>query len=372
MSDEDKSSKTEEPTEKKLSDQRKKGNVPSSKEVGTMVSIFSLMIIVMYILPHAGPQFATAISQVFDVAGTVEIGQGLEGLEDTKDLTGGFLKSVVLILGPVFLMMALAAVFGVLIQGETVVTTERIKPKFSNISPVSGLKKIVSVNNLIEFLKSILKVGVVAGIGYLVVTSSVSAIWMGELFVPESLPGYLRAKVGVILLSCAAFLIPVAIFDLIYKRLDWIKKNRMSFKEIKDENKDAEGDPHMKAKRAEKRQEMSRKRMSQTVPTATVILTNPTHYAVALRYEKGVDAVPVCVAKGIDTRALKIREIAKEHEIPIIENRPLARALHATVEVDGVVPVDHWQAVAEIIAFVMDLRNKIPSKPPEGSELHDD
>jgi flagellar biosynthesis protein FlhB len=372
MSEEDKSSKTEEPTEKKLSDQRKKGNVPSSKEVGTMVSVFSLMIIVMFILPNAGPQFATALGRLFELAGTSEIASGREGLEDAKELTGGMLKDVMLILGPVFLMMALAAIFGVLIQGETVVTTERIKPKWSNISPIGGFKKIFSVNNLIEFLKSIIKVGVVAAIGYFVVTQAVGAIWMGELFVPEAIPAYLRSKVGLILLSCAAFLVPVAIFDMIYKRMDWIKKNRMSMKEIKDENKDAEGDPHMKAKRNEKRQEMSRKRMSQTVPTATVILTNPTHYAVALRYEKGLDEVPVCVAKGVDSRALKIREIAKEHEIPIIENRPLARALHATVDVDQSVPVDHWQAVAEIIAFVMDLRNKIPSKPPEGSELRDD
>jgi flagellar biosynthesis protein FlhB len=372
MSEEDKSSKTEEPTEKKLSDQRKKGNVPSSKEVGTMVSIFSLMIIVVFVMPTAGPDFAMALGQMFEVAGTAEIATGREGLEDAGDLVGGLVNSVLVILGPVFLMMMLAAVFGVLIQGETVVTTERIKPKWSNISPVSGIKKIVSVNNLVEFGKSILKVAVVATIGFFVVTGAVGAIWTGELFVPENLPGYLRANAGKTFLWCAAFLVPVSIFDLIYKRMDWIKKNRMSLKEIKDEHKDSEGDPHMKAKRNEKRQEMSRKRMSQTVPTATVILTNPTHFAVALRYEKGFDDVPVCVAKGIDSRALKIREIAKEHDIPIIENRPLARALHATVEVDGVVPVDHWQAVAEIIAFVMDLRNKIPSKPPEGSELRDD
>jgi len=372
MSEEDKSSKTEEPTEKKLSDQRKKGNVPSSKEVGTMVAVFSLMIIVLYILPQAGPDFAIVLGRMFDAAGTVEIATGREGLEDVKELTGGLMYAILLILGPVFLMMVLAAVLGVILQGETVVTAERIKPKWSNISPVSGLKKIVSLNNLVEFCKSILKVGVVALIGYMVTSRAVGAIITGELFVPEGIPVYLRSKIGQILLITAAFLIPIAIADVIYKRMDWIKKNRMSMKEIKDEHKDAEGDPHMKAKRAEKRQEMSRKRMTQAVPKATVILTNPTHYAVALRYESGLDQVPVCVAKGLDQMALRIRELAKEHDIPIIENRPLARALHATVDVDGEVPTEHWQAVAEIIAYVMDLRRKLAVRPPAGSELRDD
>lgn len=372
MSDEDKSSKTEEPTEKKLSDQRKKGNVPSSKEVGTMVAVFSLTIIVLYIMPQAGPDFAMVLGRMFDAAGTAQIATGREGLEDVADLAGGMIYAILLILGPVFLMMMVASVLGIILQGETVVTSERIKPKWSNISPVSGFKKIFSVNNLIEFTKSVLKVGVVAFIGYMVTSRAVSAILTGELFVPETLPVYLRTKIGQILLICASFLIPIAIADVIYKRMDWIKKNRMSMKEIKDEHKDAEGDPHMKQKRAEKRQEMSRRRMTEAVPKATVILTNPTHFAVALRYENGLDQVPVCVAKGLDSMALRIREIAKEHDIPIVENRPLARALHAAVDVDGEVPTEHWQAVAEIIAYVMDLRRKIATRPPEGSELRDD
>lgn len=372
MSEEDQSQKTEEPTPKKLADQRKKGNVPSSKEVGTTVSIFSLMVIVVFMLPSAAEEMSRLLFNIIQVAPTVIIGESQQGLKDVGVYTGALVMGVFGAIGGVFLMMMVAAVFGVLVQGETVVSTERIKPKGSNISPLGGLKKILGLDNFIEFIKSIVKVAVVAIIGFFVVKSAVGSIATGVLFVPESIPGYVRGKVGLILVIVASILVPVAVADMVYKRLSWIKKNRMSLKEVRDEHKDSEGDPQLKAKREEKRRELSRQRVTETVPKSTVILTNPTHYAVALKYERGIDPAPICVAKGVDIKAKKIREIAKEHEIPIVENRPLARALYSKVDLNDMIPDEHWQAVAEIVSYVMDLQNNIKRNPPEGSELRED
>ena len=188
---------------------------------------------------------------------------------------------------------------------------------------------------------------------------------------PESLAAATLDKVRWIFIATTVFLVPIALADILWKRSQWKKKQMMSLKAVRDEHKDSEGDPHIRAKRADLRRARARQRIAQAIPTASVILTNPTHFAVALKYEQGKDDVPVCVAKGADVMAHRIRELAREHDIPMIENRPLARALHSTVEVDQRIPMEHWQAVAEIIGFVMDMRRNVRRKPPEGSTLRD-
>jgi len=191
-----------------------------------------------------------------------------------------------------------------------------------------------------------------------------------EQFVPETLLTYISTVAQKLLLFVAIFLIPIALFDIVWKRLQWIKKQRMTVQEIRDEHKDMEGDPKIKSQRAELRRKRANQRITTAVPTASVIITNPTHFAVALKYEMGVDVAPICVAKGVDLMAKQIRELAKDHDIPIVENKPLARALHATVEVDDQIPAEHWQVIAEIIGYVMDLRRNIRRKPPAGSALY--
>lgn len=372
MSDEDKSQKTEEPTEKKLSDQRKKGNVPSSKEVGTTVSVFVLMLIVVFIAPSVIPNMAGVMQAHLSKVATTDVGTSVQGIRDVTGVIHALYMPVLTIVAPVFVLMVFAAVAGVLIQGETVVALERIKPKASNISPLGGLKKIVGFDNFVEFLKSVTKVFVVAIIGFLVIRGTITSVWQGVGFVPETLLERVQSKAGLILIIVTALLVPVAIFDIFFKRAQWIKKNRMSMKEIRDEHKDQEGDPQVKAKQDEMRRSKSRKRMMEEVPNSTVVLTNPTHYAVALKYEMGVDLAPRCVAKGADVLAKKIRESAKENEVPIVENKPLARALHASVEIEDQVPAEHWAAVAEIVSFVLDIQNNIRRRPPEGSELRTD
>ncbi|APX89193.1 flagellar biosynthesis protein FlhB [Brevirhabdus pacifica] len=370
--DEDKSSKTEEPTEQKLRKARKKGDVPSSRETGNMMVVFSLFVLVTFLLPAALPKLSDALGEIFAGAGQIEVGTGRSGLRDLGGVLWSLATGLGVILGPAMLLMVLAAMFGVLIQGETVVSAERIKPKFNKLNPWSGFKKLFSPDSLVEFLKNVTKVLVVATITVFVARNAVTGIWEAEGFLPEQILSYISRYAAILLIGASVFLVPVAIGDILWKRFQWMKKQRMSLKEIKDEVKDSEGDPQMRGRRAEIRRERARQRIAVAVPTATVVLTNPTHYAVALRYQPGVDHAPVCVAKGMDAVALQIRKLAREAEVPLVENRPLARALHAVVELDQPVPVEHWQAVAEIIGYVMDLKRNIRRKPPSGSALRED
>jgi flagellar biosynthetic protein FlhB len=372
MSDEDKSQKTEDASDQRLDEARKKGDVPSSKEVGVMISVFSMMVISVFLMPIIGPRFSLLIGDFIGSVGRFDVGVGYSGVQDAKEIFGAFLWTVVIMFAPVFMVMMMAAIFGVMLQGETVVSSERIRPKLSNISPASGFKRIVSVDNLIEFTKSMVKVSLVAAVGYVIMRNAIRSMAAGPDFLPEEILPYLASDVSMLLVVVASFLIPLAIFDVIYKRMKWLNKQKMSLKEVRDEHKDSEGDPQMKAKRQEKRQELSRKRLIETVPQSTIILTNPTHYAVALKYVVGVDPAPICMAKGVDTKALKIREIARENEIPIVENRPLARALHAKIDVGDIVPIEHWEAVAEIVGYLQDLQNNIKRKPPTDTELRED
>ncbi len=370
--EEDKSQKTEEPTPKKIQDERRKGNVPSSKEPATVMNIFALMIIVTYLSPSIAASMTDILTTMIHSIAHVQIGEGKTGLDDVGALIGLISYNVMSVIGPMFLVIIIAALFGVAIQGDIVVALKRVEPELNKISPLQGLKKMFSLNTLIEFLKSLAKVIIVIIVAYFIVSVVQQRFWQTTLIVPESIPAILKDKAALLLLVITCLIVPLAIFDIIWQRAQWTKKNRMSLKEVKDEHKDMEGDPHMKSKRDAKRKELAQKRMKDIIPKATVVLTNPTHFAVALRWEKGVDPAPIVVAKGVDRIALHIRELAKENEVPIIENKPLARTLHATTEVDDVIPNEHWQAVADIIGYVLNLKQNIKAKPPEGSELRED
>jgi flagellar biosynthetic protein FlhB len=272
-------------------------------------------------------------------------------------------------LAPVFLLLIIGALAGVLIQGETVVSAERIRAKLSKISMIEGFKRLFSKSALVEFAKNILKIIVAGSLALWVANEAVVSMMSGTGFLPETLPIYLMEAARKLLIAMAVFLVPLAISDILWRRYDWRKKHMMTHKELRDELKEAEGSPELKAKRAERRREQSRQRVAVAVPTADVVLTNPTHYAVALKYEIGSDAAPICVAKGADHMARRIRVVAFENEVPVIENKPLARLLYNEVDLEQSVPVEHWEVVAEIIGFVMDLKNGKNRKLPQGSTL---
>lgn len=371
MADDDKdpASQTEAPTEKRLRDAREKGDVPSSREVGNMTVVLSLFIIMVFVAPALAPRLTSALATAIDMAGRWQVGSESAGLRDLGGILSAYGRPVVLAAAPVFGVLILAALLGVLVQGDTVVALERIRPKLSKINPLEGFGRLFSRMAFVEFVKNLAKVLVVGVIAVWICWHAVMVILPGSEVLPESLMALLARDAGRVLLATACFLVPVAVIDIVWKRLQWLRKLRMSMQEIKDERKDAEGDPMIRAKRMEIRRRRRRQQLTIAVPKASVVLTNPTHYAVALKYERGVDPAPVCVAKGADLLAAQIRRIARENEIPIIENRALARALYDVVEVDDTVPEAHWQAVAEIVSYVMDLRRRIRRKPPAGSML---
>lgn len=367
--DEDKSSKTEEASEKKLADARKKGDVASSREVGSAVGTFSLLIGLIYLIPFMAPSLSGQFGNLIEMAPHISIGTHEAGLKDIGDVTSTFSWPIIATIAPFFGVMVAASIVGVLIQGETVVATERMKPKVSNISPMAGFKRIFSVSAMVELLKNVTKVAIIGGLALFLIYRTMSEILPGGVMIPDMIPNFLRTQVMKIFIATICFMIPITLADVAWKRFEWAKKQRMSLKDIKDENKDADGSPEMKQKRARIRFERANQRIAERVPTANLILTNPTHYAIALKYERGIDVAPVCVAKGVDLMAAKIRELARENNIPVIENRPLARALHASVEIDQVIPGEHWEAVAQIVGYVMDLKRKVRRAPPKGSEL---
>ncbi len=349
----DKSQKTEDPTQKRLDDALKRGDVAKSQEVNTWF-ILSAATLVLVNFSGGTAQGITAMLRGL-VANSWQIRVDGPALPLLAEKIG--LELIAAVAVP-FLVLMIAALAGNMIQHRLIWTFETITPKLSKISPLAGLKRIFSKQSLATFAKGMVKLVLVGGV--------LTALMWPER---DRLMQLIRTDVAGILpltLSLAlkqlgavvAILAVVAAADYLFQYRVWYEKQKMSLRELKEEFKQSEGDPTIKGKMKQVRQSRMRKRMMANVPKAAVIITNPTHYSVALQYERGMEA-PVCLAKGVDAVALKIREIADEHRIPIVENPPLARALHATVEVDQAIPPEHYKAVAEVIGYVMKLRRAV-------------
>jgi flagellar biosynthetic protein FlhB len=334
-----------------------------------MMVVLSLLGITIFVLPWQSADLAESLAILIDNSGRISVGTGQAGVTRLGEVMFEFMIALGFVLAPIFGLLALGGLFGVMIQGETVFSLERITPKLNKISPQQGFKRLFSGSALIEFGKSLLKVFVAGALALWVTNKVVAGMMDSSGFLPESLPNYLLEAARRLLVAMSIFLIPLALLDIVWRRFEWRKKHMMSHKELRDEMKEAEGSPELKAKRAQVRREQSQKRVALAVPEASVVLTNPTHYAVALKYEPGTDLAPQCVAKGADHMAKRIRELAFDNEIPVVENKPLARLLYDTVDLDEVVPVEHWAVVAEIISFVLDLENNVHRQPPDGSSL---
>lgn len=352
MADSDDSEKTEDPTHKRLQDAHNKGDVPKSQEVSTWFTLAGATLMITIFAPSTAASLGSLLKGYLEHSYDIPLdGYALRALwRDTG-------QSVALIVGLPLLALVLMAVAGNLIQHQPLLTAETIKPKFSKISPASGFKRLFSVDSLVNFAKGMIKISVVGAI-------MVAVLWPHrdetEIMVsadPTIILMEARSLTLQVLAAILAVMTVVAGADFVYQRNKWFNKQKMSMQEVKEEYKQTEGDPQVKGKIRQLRMERSRKRMMSAVPQATVVVTNPTHYAVALKYENGMGA-PLCLAKGTDAVALKIREIAKENEIPVVENPPLARALYATVDIDQEVPEEHYKAVAEVIGFVFRMRKR--------------
>ena len=353
MADEtDDSEKTEDPTQKRLKDAHDKGDVPKSQEVSTWFTLAGATLMIAIMAPGAAASLGNLLKGYIEHAHQIPVdGYALKALwRDTG-------QSVALIVGLPLLALVIMAVFGNLIQHQPLLTAETIKPKLSKVSPLSGFKRLFSSESLVNFAKGMVKILVVGAVMVAVLwphrDEAEIMIFADEMIILEEA----RILILQVLAAILAVMTVVAAADFVYKKNKLFNKQKMSLKEVKEEFKQTEGDPHVKGKIRQLRMERSRKRMMSAVPAATVVVTNPTHYAVALQYEEGMGA-PLCVAKGTDALALRIRDVAKEHEVPVIENPPLARALYASVEIEQEVPEEHFKAVAEVIGFVFRMRKR--------------
>lgn len=346
----DSGEKTEEPTQKKIEDARKRGDVIKSQEVNNLFML-------------GGAALALAIFGADAARGLVSaLGAFLGHMHDVPinglTLTNVALRMMLVVAAALalpFLLLVIAALAGNLLQTGFLWTADPVTPKLSKVSPISGLKRLFSGQSLMNFAKGVGKLTIVGvAVGFAVWPERERLGLLAELDVAGFMPYAFDLSIKVFGTAIAVMIV-LAGADYFYQRHSWYKRQRMSMQEIREEYKQMEGDPKIKARIRQIRQERSRKRMMAQVPEASVIVTNPTHYAVALKYETGMNA-PVCLAKGVDALALRIREKGREHDVPIVENPPLARALYANVDVDEEVPAEHYRAVAEVIGYVMRLK----------------
>lgn len=361
--DQDDAQKTEEPTAKRLEDARKKGDVAQSREITNWFVLLSGTMAVGLFLPSTASMMLRDLRRFVERPHDIAFGQESLGLLLTEVASG-----VAVAIAIPMLLFVLAAVAAPLVQHGLLFAPEKIKPSLDKISPIKGIKRMFSLRSVTELIKGLLKIAMVAAVASAVIIpelDEIPQIPVMDLRTVMELLFKLGVKIfgGVVIVLTA-----LALFDFMYQIFDYRKKLRMTRQEVRDESKQAEGDPHVKARLRQIRMERSRQRMMQAVPTADVVITNPTHFAVALSYDQDMMAAPKVVAKGADAVAFRIRETAEEHGVPIFENPPLARGLFASVEIDDFIQPEHFKAVAEIIAFVMGI-SKVRPKPMREGDL---
>ena len=358
MADEegDSSDKTEDPTQKRLDDAQDRGDVAKSHEVNTWFMIAGGTLVLSTFSGSIGSGILMPLRNLIANSWMFHAdGPSLLALARSLEY------ALIAALGVPFLMLALAALAGNMVQHRLVWSAESLKPKFSKLSPAAGFTRIFGKQAIANFSKGLFKLIALGAVMTAILWPERHRLESMMHFDPGALLGVTTSLTLQLLGAVVAMLAVVAIADYFFQYRQWYERQKMSLKEMKEEFKQSEGDPHIKGRIRQLRHARMKKRMMAAVPKASVIITNPTHYSVALSYERGMSA-PICVAKGADLIALKIREVAGKHDIPIVENVPLARALYATVEIDEEIPVEHYHAVAEIIGYVMGLKRGLSGR----------
>ena len=354
--DVDDSQRTEEPSQRKLSRARSRGQVAQSREINNWFLIGTALALVVFAGGPIARAIGMALKRYIEAPHELSVEGALwPAVSDT-------LRTVGAALALPFGLLILAALAGSLIQTGLLFAPEKLTPKLENLSPAKGFARMFSARGLMEFGKTLAKLAVVVAVVALLMQPELVRLpLMSGLDAGQMLGEIARltARIG---LGVFVALTVIAVLDYGFQRLSFTKSMRMSKQEVKEEFKQSEGDPMIRARLRQIRMDRARKRMMAAVPTASVVVTNPTHVAVALRYDLGSEGAPRVVAKGAELLAQRIREIAAEHKVPIVENPPLARALYANVEVDQQIPPEHYKAVAEIIGYVFRLQGKLKPK----------
>jgi flagellar biosynthetic protein FlhB len=351
MADQDKHSKTEKPTGKKISDARSKGSIPRSKEMTSAVSLIAAMIA---LYATSGMMLKTMKASMRDIfGGLASIDVSYAGVHTLMIKQFGY---IAIMLAPFVLIVITAGVLVELSQGGVTLSSEKLKFDLDKLNPIKGVGKLLNKEQLFEVAKSFMKLAIVGYMSYKILTEEMDGI---IYLVDQDMQGILdfigHIAYKIVLHTCGV-LIVLAVIDLAFVKWRFLDNLKMTKQEVKDESKDSEGDPAIKSKLKQKQFQMARRRMRQIIPTADVIVTNPTHFAVALKYDRFRMAAPVVLFKGVDQMALQIKILARESNVMLVENRFLARELYSQVEEGEAIPEGLFAAVAEILAYVYSLK----------------
>lgn len=353
--------KTEEPTSKKLDDARKEGQVAKSKEVANAAGIMAMFVLLKVYIGSLGANFLGLFENLYnEIPGVVQQYDGRVPQSAIIGIMGRSIYRIAIFLIPFFAVAFIVAFVCDVAQVKWKPTAKPLQPKFSKLSPLNGFKRIFSANSLVELFKALIKIGVVIYVVY----SYLTGVWQDLFLLYDMSINQAIALIGQVVtdlgIRIAAVYIVIAALDYAYQKWKFHNDMKMTKQEVKDEYKMQEGDPQIKGKQRQRMREASQRRMMRELPSADVVITNPTHYAVAISYDRNSDqAAPLVIAKGADYVALKIKEVAKENHIYIYEDKPLARMLYATVEIGQMIPPELYEAIANVLAFVYQVEGRL-------------
>ena len=350
---EDKEQKTEEPTAGRLARAREQGQTPSSRELNHWFLISAGALILMALAPGMGRTLVGGLRNFIAQPDQVPDDPGA-----LVSLFAATLEKAAMAVAAPLLLLLVAAVAGPLLQTGFLLSASPLAPKWSKVSPMAGFHRMFSRRTLVEFIKNLLKLTLIGGVAFTLAKPTLPGIEHLVQVQPAAMLEETRHLVLRLAVGILSTLTLIMVVDIIYQHFSFIANLRMTRQEIKEESRQNEGDPMVKQRLRQLRVQRARQRMMANVPNADVVITNPTHFAVALKYDSATGAAPICLAKGQDLIALKIREVATANKVTIVENPPLARALYPTVEIDAEIPPEHYKAVAEVISYVFRLRGR--------------
>ena len=353
--DEDEASKTEEPSERKISKAREEGDIAISQDAKSFIMILGMLFVVWQIIPLMGRWFYRYFVLFIERPETIPV--------DSRHLQLLFLDCFVdflKIMGIPFTVFLVLGIGASLLQTGFVYAPKKLMPDWNKLNIFAALPKFINMKKIVESLKGIIKITLITWIAVWILTPYLGKSELMPDMDPVAVLRFIHKIVVLLIFTVVLGVLAIAIADFAYQKYSHLKKLRMTKQEVKDEYKQTEGDPLIKSRIRQIRNERARRRMMDNVPKADVVIVNPTHYAVALKYDMNTMDAPVVTAKGVDNVALRIREVAEEHDVPIVENPPLARALFASVDLDQSIPEEHFKAVAEVIGYVMQLKNQTP------------
>lgn len=350
--DDDEASKTEEPSERKISKAKEEGDIAISQDAKSFIMLLGMLFVIWLVLPLMFKWFYMFSLKFVENPDAIPTDGRYIRL-----LLYNTVIALMKILGIPFAIFMVLGIFASVAQTGFVYAPKKLEPNWNKLNIFAAMTQFINMKKIVESLKGIIKITVIAFIGVLVIRPYLEKVNLMPGMETMAILSFIHKIVVLLIFTVVIAVLVIAVADYAYQKYQHLKKLRMTKQEVKDEYKQMEGDPLVKSRIRQVRMERARHRMMDAVPRADVVIVNPTHYAVALEYKMEKMDAPVVVAKGLDNLALRIREIAEEHDIPIVENPPLARALFASVELDQSIPAEHFKVVAEVIGYVMQLKN---------------